>query len=110
MRARGSPLSEAYEAATVWAGTRNGHHGQHWGQHSLLGTQMTAVELDSKSGCLFLAGPGKTPSPSTPAAARAAFCAGLPSAHLKRGFAGDFGKQKLHPPGPGDAGKQPPMV
>lgn len=64
----------------------------------------------SKSGCLFSAGLGKKPWPSTLLAARAAFCAGLPSGRLKRWFAGGSGKQRLHPPGPGDAGRRPPRA
>lgn len=79
-----------------------------------------AAELDSdcsfgsgsgsKCGCLFSAVLGKKPWPSTLLAARAAFCAGLPSEHLRRGFAGGSRKQRLHPPGPGDAGRRPPRV
>lgn len=77
---------------------------------------MMAAELDSdcglcsgsKFGCLFSAGPGKKPWPSTLQAARAAFSAGLPSGRWRRGFAEGSGKQRLHPPGPGDAGRQPP--
>lgn len=79
---------------------------------------MSAEELDSdsgfgsgsKSGCLFSVGLRKTPWPSTLLAARAAFCAGLPSGHLWRGFAGGSGKQRLHPPGPGDAERRPPRA
>lgn len=64
----------------------------------------------SKSGCLFSAGLRKTPWPSTRLAAQAAFCVGLPSGHLRRGFAGGSGKQRLHPPGRGDAGMRPPRA
>lgn len=79
---------------------------------------MMAAELDSdcgfgpgsKCGCLFSAGLGKKPWPSTLLAAQAVFCAGLPSRRLRRGFAGGSGKQRLHPPGPGDAGRRPPMA
>lgn len=81
-------------------------------------TQTTEAKLDSdsgfgsgsESGCLFSVLLGKKPWLSTLLAAQATFCAGLPSEHLKRGFAGGSGKRKLHLPGPGDAGRQPPMV
>lgn len=113
-RAPGSPLPQTSEAATVWAGTCNRPDWQGWRQRSLLGTQTMAKELDcdcglgSKSGCLFSAGLGKKPWPSTLLAARAAFCAGLPSGRLRRWFAGGSGKRRLHPPGPGGAGRRPP--
>lgn len=79
---------------------------------------MMAMELDSGcgfgsgsgSGCLSSAALGKTPWPSTVPAAQAAFCAVLPSGCLRQGFAGGSGEQRLHPPGPRDAGKQPPRV
>lgn len=64
----------------------------------------------SKSGCLSSAVLGKKPWLSTLLAAQARFCAGLPSTHSRQGFAGGSGKQKLHLPGPWDAGRQPPMV
>lgn len=77
-----------------------------------------ATELDSgcgfgsgsKSGCLFSVALGKTLLPSTVPAARAAFCAVLPNGCLRQGFAGGSGKQRLHPPCPMDAGKQPARV
>lgn len=79
---------------------------------------MMAAELDSDCGfgsgskCSWLvsAGLGKKPWPSTPLAAQAVFYAGLPSRCLRRGFAGGPGKQRLHPPGPGDAGRRPPTA
>lgn len=79
---------------------------------------MKAEELDSdcgfgfgsKSDCLFSAGLGKTPWPSSLLAVRAALCAGLPSGHLRRGFAGGSGKQRLHPHGLGGAWRQPPRA
>lgn len=79
---------------------------------------MMAVVLDSdcdcssgsKSGCLFSAGLGRTPWPSTLLVVRGVLCAGLPSGRLRRGFAGGSGKQRLHPPGPGDAWRQLPRV
>lgn len=118
LRAPGLLLSQTSEAATVWAGTCNQHDRQGWRQCSLSGTQMMAAELDSDcgfgsgsmSGCLFSAGLGKKPWPSTPPVARAAFCAGLPSGCLRRGFAGGSGKRRLHPPGPGDAGRRLPRA
>lgn len=112
------PVSQTSEAATVWAGTCNQHDQREWRQHSLLETEMMAGELDSdcgfdsgsKSGCLFSAGLGTTPWPSTLLAALAVFCAGLPSGCLRQGFGGGSGKQRLHPPDPEDAGKRPPRV
>lgn len=79
---------------------------------------MRAVELGSDCGfgscstcsCLVSAGLGKTPWPSTPLVARAVFYAGLLSGHLRRGLAGGPGKQRLRPPGPGDAGRRPPTA
>lgn len=61
---------------------------------------MMAAELDfgcsfgsgSKCGCLFSAGLGKKPLPSTLLVAWAAFCAQLPSGHLRQGCAGGSGK------------------
>lgn len=64
----------------------------------------------SKSDCLFSGGLGKELQPSTLLEAQEAFCAGLPSEHLKQGFAGDSGKQRLHPPGQEGAGRRPPRV
>lgn len=79
---------------------------------------MMAAELDSdcgfgsgsRSGCLFSVELRKTPWPSTPPVAQAAFCAGLPGGHSWRGFAAGLGKRRLHPPGPGDAGRRPPRA
>lgn len=64
----------------------------------------------STFGCLLAAGLGKTFWLSTAPAARAAFCAVLPSGRLRRGFAAGSGKQRLHPPGPGDGGRRPPRA
>ena len=118
LRAPGLPLSRTSEAATVWAETCNQHDQWEWRQDFLLGSQMMAGKLDSDhgfdsgsmSGCLFSVGSGKTPWPSTLPAARAAVCAGLPSVYLRRGTGGGSGKRRLHPPGPRDAGRRPPMA
>lgn len=75
---------------------------------------MTALELDSdcgfgsRSGCPFSAGLGKQPRPSTLLACRAAFYAGLPSGHLRRGIAGGPGTRRRLPRGPGGGGRPPP--
>lgn len=80
----------------------------------MLETQMMAVALDRDYGLdsnrLFSGGLGKKPWPSTPLEAQAVFCAGLPSGRLRRGFAGGPGKKTLHPPGPWDVERPPPMV
>lgn len=112
------PLLQTSEAATVWAETCNQHDWQERRPCSLLETQMKAAELDCESGfgsgstccCLFSGGLGKKPWPSTLLAAQAVFCAGLPNGRLRRVFAGGFGRQRLHLPGPGDAGRRPPMA
>lgn len=62
----------------------------------------------SKSGWPFSAGLGGTPWPSTPRVARGAFFAGLPGGHWRREFAGGSEKQRPHPLGPEDGGRQPP--
>lgn len=93
-------LAQTSEAATVWAETYNQNDWQGWRQCSLLGTQTMAAEPDSdcgfgsgsKYGCLFSAGLGEKPSSSNLLPALAAFCAGLPSGRLRRGFAGGSGK------------------
>lgn len=109
--ASGLPAWLTSEAATVWAGTGN--------QRDEPGrTQRTAAELcsdcrfgsASKSGCLSSAGRRRTPWLSTLPAAQATFCAGLPCGRLSPGFAGGSGKQRLHPPGPGDGGRRPPRA
>lgn len=64
----------------------------------------------SKSGCLFSGGLGEELQPSTALEGQEEFYAGLPSGHLKQGFAGDSGKQRLHPPGPEGAGRRPPRA
>lgn len=104
-----------FETATVWAGSCNQRD---WTRGFLLETRTTEWELgsdcgsglDSKSGCRFSAGPGKKPWTSTLLEAWEAFCAELPSGHLKGGLAGGSGKRKLHLQGPGDAERQPPKA
>lgn len=64
----------------------------------------------SKCDCLFSVQPGEKPSPSTPLEAQAGFCAELPSGHWRPGSAGGSGKQRLHPPGPEGAVRQPPRA
>lgn len=65
-------------------------------------------DFGSKYGCLFSAGIGRKPWPSTLLAAQAAFYAVLPSEHLKQEIAGGSEKQRPLLPGPGDAERQPP--
>lgn len=117
MKSPDFPLSKTSEAATAWAETcsqQDWQNWEDWRRCSLLETQMTEAELESGHGfgsrdsCMFFAGTGGRPRPSTQPAALAVLCAGLPGAHWRRCCAGGSGRQKLHPPGQGDVVRQPP--